>query len=270
MDQAQGQWIAFADSDDEYVPAFTEEALAIALHQDCDLVCGYAKNLSSERTNCSLRSGLDVCVVGNKEFKVPEIDILASQMLAPAKHKKFNGPDFCGRGPWAKLYRASAIANLAFDENISIGEDTLFNYLIIESSCIVSVVKREWYIYYQHRCSASRSIELHKWINSIDGIFRAGSKTQDLSPFQARCAIMSFQFIESLVKSKTFSIHKEDAITLLIHADNQGCFNEAVIESYIFKPWVKHMYKLCSAKQWYQACSFWRLKTKIAAAIKAI
>jgi glycosyltransferase involved in cell wall biosynthesis len=269
MDQAQGQWIAFADSDDEYVPAFTEEALAIALHQDCDLVCGYVKQLKHSASCGSLRSDENVYLVGTPVHKDSEIDVLAAQMIAPAKHKKFNGPDFCGRGPVAKLYKTAKLRDFDFDENIEIGEDALFNYFYIESSFVVSVVQREWYLYFQYLNSSSHSSELRKWINSVDGIFKSGSRTNDLTPFQARCAFMSFQFIECLANEGAFEKYKDDAKTLLIHVANQGCFNSQVIDSYMYKPWLKHMYKLCESKRWTQACKFWCFKTKTAAVLKS-
>jgi glycosyltransferase involved in cell wall biosynthesis len=269
MDQAQGQWIAFADSDDEYVPAFTEEALAIALHQDCDLVCGNVKQLKPGASSGFLYSKEGVCLVGTQELKHPEIDFLAAQMLAPAKHKQFKGPDFCGKGPTAKLYKASILNNLVFNEDIEIGEDTLFNYFYIEVSRVVSIAQRDWYLYYQYPWSCSHSSKLQIWIKSIDAIFRIGSTTKDLTPFQARCAYMSFMFIACLARSGAYQNIEEDAKTILIHAASQGCFNSQVTDSFMYNPWLKHMYRLCESKRWTQACKFWCFKTKTAAVLKS-
>lgn len=260
IDQVKGEFLVFVDSDDEVIKTFVEEALAVAVSNDCDLVCGSVSAVYAGSSTDGLSTEQDFdCYLTTSESLEDERRALALQMLGPVKYKYLTGPDFRGRGPVAKLYRASLLETLRFDETVSIGEDTLFNYWFILKSSSIAVADRDWYLYYQYAVSSVHGVDLRKWEESIDALLCAG-KEENQIPFLSRCAFMATQGVSSIAAHYTFFPGLKKSAELLEYAAQAGCFDPPVFQGFCLSPWLSIMIWLCRHRSFTVAYCFWRLK----------
>lgn len=257
IESSHGEWIAFSDADDEVEPNFISDALQVALVEDCDLVCGSVDHLyQGETPDGSLFSGKytvidDECALKNAKM----------QMLGNVKYGTHSVPDFRGRGPVAKLYRKTLLGKHRFDTSIPIGEDTLFNYRFIELSTRIAIVDTLWYYYYQYEGSTAHATELFPWEKSISGIMASRKENEALAPFVSRCAFMSAQAVESLVRSEGISAIWSKGTEILEYAAAHGCYSEDCFKGYEPSCWLTPFVSLCKAGHLHLAALYWGAKT---------
>ena len=104
LEQAQGEWVTFVDSDDWLAEECFESLMSA---DDADLVVG----------SCMRSSGTKLQVVDNWYDKTTVPDFLNDYL-----------DKLLLRTPWGKLFKRSIIVenNIHFDEKLRFGEDTLF------------------------------------------------------------------------------------------------------------------------------------------------
>ncbi|MCR5178331.1 MAG: glycosyltransferase [Lachnospiraceae bacterium] len=105
IEQAKGEWIAFADSDDEMGENFFEVMLLPFMErQDIDLVTGA---FVTDDTDLSAAKSSRADVMSGFSF-------MEKKLLDGDVHV------------WGKLFRREKLADIRFDESLTIGEDMLF------------------------------------------------------------------------------------------------------------------------------------------------
>lgn len=138
---AEGDFIAFVDDDDLLSPYFLEESLQTMADYDCDFVIGgiLREYGNTKRVKDFEKTDYAVKVLEGKELADFRYSFLG------LSERFFDGAYF-GRGPYAKLIRKSS-CNVLFHEDMSIGEDQIFNLDILNQINKAVLVYRIWYIY---------------------------------------------------------------------------------------------------------------------------
>ena len=121
LDNAIGEYIMFVDSDDYMLPGMLEVMLSTLESKKADLVvCG-----TTETGGGYWRPIADVDYSIN-QLKENFVSLLHTELLSP---------------PWNKIYKKDIIGNNRFCEDISFGEDLLFNIQYLEKCENISFIK---------------------------------------------------------------------------------------------------------------------------------
>lgn len=141
ISSAAGNYIAFVDDDDILSPYFLEESLKALVENNCDFVIGGIVRVhgSTDREKDFARTEYTVKVLEGKELSAFQYDFLEVS-------ERFLNRAYFGRGPYAKLIRKSS-CNVLFQENMSIGEDQIYNLDVLNQINRLALVYRIWYIY---------------------------------------------------------------------------------------------------------------------------
>lgn len=121
LDKAIGEYIMFVDSDDYMLPGMLEVMLSTLESKKADLViCG-----TTETGGGYWRPIADVNYSIN-QLKESFVSLLHTELLSP---------------PWNKIYKKEIIGSNRFCEDISFGEDLLFNIQYLEKCENISLIK---------------------------------------------------------------------------------------------------------------------------------
>jgi glycosyltransferase involved in cell wall biosynthesis len=253
---AKGEWIAFVDSDDEALRTFVAEGMQIVADSNADFLCGGCQAIFLN----SQRKSSEDNILYYQSVSQTEKKYLQHQMLGPFRDSRLDGPNFSGRGPWAKFYRTKLIRGLTFNEQLKISEDVLFNYNYIDRCETVVVTDRIWYWYYQYQGSALHTFDINSWDSSVVCMAHEMKKYDDRAAFLTRSAFMCFQAIENssieLGVVKGFIAMRE----LLYKAQRLRCFSKFSFSNYVLSPWVNIMVILCRYRLFCLAYFFWSVK----------
>ena len=162
LDHARGEWVAFADSDDDlHVDAL--EIYNVAINQANGKLLIFGHDTLTE----------DGTALGRTEYKSDRItsSIYIKQIL------RYNAQS----SPWAKLYRTALAKSILFNKNLRIGEDLLFNIEYALKCKNVVLFRGIVYNYYIHPVSALNnpniSNEYKKLSNVVSRIFKLNHLT---------------------------------------------------------------------------------------------
>lgn len=158
---ASGEWITFIDSDDWIHPRFFEVLIDIAAKTDADIVAGdYIRAKSYE----------EFTEINEKELEHSRTDLKTI-------YKKKNLRYFV----WGKIFKKEVVSNLWFDEEVTYGEDSLFNINIYCNADKLAIINcdAKLYYYYDREGSAVNSIDTTNWIKQCKTYFDAAQKTNN-------------------------------------------------------------------------------------------
>lgn len=151
LELAQGEFIAFVDSDDELVTTMYQTLLNLADEYDADIAhCGYKK---------IEQNGVTRDVGGTS--------MLLVQNATESVRCLITGKYFTG-GVCNKLYHREIVSKIKFDECLKINEDVLFNFeAFSRSKCTVFYDVPLYYYYERERSSCKRIMQLKKSLDCL-------------------------------------------------------------------------------------------------------
>lgn len=138
---ACGQWIAFCDDDDEYLPGALQQMLQAVKHSGIDVVRGdftlLRANAAGDYTELPHTAGVPCTMTRRGDY---------GAFLAGC------GPQFV----WNAIYRRTAIAGIFFEENCRFGlEDFIFNAAVYTKIDSAVYLNRAVYCHYEGAGSTS-------------------------------------------------------------------------------------------------------------------
>lgn len=163
LDEAAGDFIAFADADDEVFPNFVAKGVAYLDGNDLDMVCGRCiSRFSSKDIVKTLPVGKSCLVVSD----TVDLERVARSFFAHEREKGSPMPLSFSCAVWGKLYRASLLGSCRFDERMDMCEDAVFNSDAVLEADRVGFVDDVWYVYYQNEGSIYHSLEFDERFSS--------------------------------------------------------------------------------------------------------
>ncbi len=151
--EAKGDYVMFVDADDEIVQGSISEAVSLAMAENLDVVFGGLQKVWGNRRRSAF-------VIDSPLMVIYEGEAINSVMEATVGYASASDSrlDSCHlTGSYCKLIDAHILGSNRFDENLPIGEDTVFNVSLLKSCRRVGVTPSVWYTYHQNAGSALRS-----------------------------------------------------------------------------------------------------------------
>ena len=140
LEMAQGEYVAFIDADDSYVPEMLQKMLEAAERYDADITsCGYINVYPDGRQDSS--------------FPVTEGLLSTDQFF----NYLFEGGTLGFL--WNKLYRKTVLDECAHPENMEVCEDTFMNCSLMHSQRKIVILKECLYRYYVNPASVTHTLE---------------------------------------------------------------------------------------------------------------
>lgn len=129
LENAQGQWIAFVDSDDYVTPDYLQQLRSAFLANNADAVFFGYRNMTTEGTEIAL------CI--------PRVSDVASyyDILTDLARQNMFGYT------WIKAFRTDAIGWSRFHENLNLMEDEVFACEVLSRERRITVLQKPIYFY---------------------------------------------------------------------------------------------------------------------------
>ena len=139
LDEANGKYIFFLDSDDWVLPYSLEQLFNTAEQNNADIVC-YSLNKVYDRNQTDfIQEDKQVQILTDKN------DLMKKYMLSEISSTA-----------WSKLYKHNVWENLRFTD-VRIHEDAWIGHLVIDKCNTVVITNQKYYAYYQRPESLVRS-----------------------------------------------------------------------------------------------------------------
>lgn len=148
---SSGDFVTFIDSDDWVNAHFIEEAVRCLITNKLDFVLGGTEKIFPKYTVKCVPVINNGPVLYENNINLFEKKILSNGVVGDT------ALDTCfTSGPVCKLFRREDINGIEFNEDLVIGEDTVFNLEVMQRVNRVGIVPRIWYNYRMNDSSATR------------------------------------------------------------------------------------------------------------------
>lgn len=266
LEHARGEYVTFVDADDAVNPAFIENALAYAVKNDLDIaVGGLAKDYGSRREFF----GEPLNGVESKVFEGGAIQKVIEKTIAYSVPGEPFMNSFFMSGSVCKLFRTSAIGDVRFDSEIPVGEDTLFNVMVLRRCTRVGFMANNWYTYFIRSESALGRYNPRAFEESERLLEKVRSALADVEGsewpcFLANRALRRFEgACLSTIGHDDSQMSFMDALTYLSDAIDRQCWQSLFDDAYRWLPELRGRYRffgrLCQGRHLYLICAYAKL-----------
>lgn len=156
VNKSKGQYICFLDADD-----FLTDQFWIDLRRHINDIKKYSiiYGLVYPRSENTIKNAENKMKIIEKADKAL-INKLYRHMFDLGEKTFIKRFGYISRGPVARLVRRDIALQIKFDENLSIGEDMIWNLKILQSSNSIGIIYNTWYIYVKNYHSVTHSFSL--------------------------------------------------------------------------------------------------------------
>lgn len=144
IEAAEGVYAFFLDDDDMLAPYCLAEAVSVMKKTGADIILGGTQLLYSETEQKRLISDGIITVCSSNDMR--------KKLVSSDDLYRFEGGHI-GRGAWARLIKMELAREVLFNENISFGEDILWNQRVLSIAGKCARVESVWYYYVQYKAS---------------------------------------------------------------------------------------------------------------------
>ncbi|KFI56974.1 glycosyltransferase family 2 protein [Bifidobacterium choerinum] len=141
IDEANGRWICFLDSDDRLMGDGVAQLMRFADSHDCQIAQGsYYKESNGRLEHCSFANSEAIYTgdEGHTEFMAATLEVDRGVAMA-----------------WSKLYNREFLVDsgVRFNTDLSVDEDTLFVFDAVSRAQVIGFVPVDVYVYQRHEGS---------------------------------------------------------------------------------------------------------------------
>lgn len=225
---SKGEWVTFIDADDEINSSVYEFAIG-SLNEKFQLLCMGSKSVQSMKAEMKLSSStMDIASFNKSDIEVISDTLIEIDKKEYKKYKNF-GIDFAV--PWSKFYNKKLILNahIYFRENLSIGEDRVFNYLYLKHIDNIQYTTSCGYYYYQIDSSAMNGYKegkKDKLLASVEAFQQvAPEKKYEVAQYGIRLYLVALKLdFCHLDNIKSYKQRRKEALEFRRKEVIQNCF----------------------------------------------
>ncbi len=245
LDIAKGEYIMFVDADD-YISTTLCEDLLSYFDKETDIVA----------------SGV-IKFAGNKEYPVkPSIATSCTPEILKRDFDSYYRLLLLN-SPVAKLYRKGLLECVRFSNDISMGEDFIFNLICFEKARNIKFVPLAKYYYNRENYSSATMIYREEYFNCYIKCYEAGKKFKcgevrfSNDAIDEALCFNCLQFIQSIAKNVKDKKEQKKKITTVM---DSAVFYEVCCGKYNFSLHLRLMQMLCKNKKYNLLRMFFALK----------
>lgn len=204
-----GEYFTFVDSDDYISESMIWHAFQIISETDADLVVGAVKRVFSRSNVCSVSKKK----VDYKKLSSDDIEAMKGHMLdmSVKQYQNIDGGNIT-RGPIARFVKKKTMGVIFFDEELVVGEDTVWNIKLLDQGGNIVVAYEQWYFYAQNEASVTHKYDENMKEYIADKLY-AVQKLVEIHPELQKNynALMVEEITSRLIKS--FLLHNDNVMS---------------------------------------------------------
>ena len=203
IENANGQYILFLDSDDSIESFIIEQMVTVAMENNADcIICSCHHVNEHERTinRNSIIDKLDLKIYSKEEI-LHELFYMG---------KPYDEMEITA--VWGKLYKRRLLENVIFDKRMYIGEDFALNYEVLKKTVKVVCISTKGYYYLLRSNSAIHGKYNHKYCHTLNGLKDLISKSDKLDRKGIISRVVNIAIVLFLMIPNTKQFQKDQEI----------------------------------------------------------
>lgn len=238
VDQASGDYVMFADSDDYVSPLMIEQALEAVVYYNADIVYGAVMRVpesiglrfvKQEKPKIRL---LDK--EGVKSLREHLLDVSNDRFI-------YSGGSLINRGSNSRIIRTELARDISFPEDIEWGEDVIWNQRLFGKVQKIAVSEHVWYYYVQRVDSVTHGYDA-KHPDRLRKLFLCLTKEilTDHPEMQRNYDVMLLQYFAILMYDNCVDLPGIKTMRKR-HEILKGLLREEPFDRLMICPWYKNM-----------------------------